>query len=698
MKSVKLLILFDLLLSASLSALTAFPMTVTVQTGDTLKFPPIIHGWDSTAVTMRVDLSMPRHGKVMSFASFFDSTPNFILMDTISTYSLTPKKRDQTPRSFPGLTYIPDAGFSGIDSFTYKITTTKDSTRTTLCEVRIVLPEPSGMTVLLVVNQALLPSIDSSVKRLKADLESEGYTAKVIPFPNMPVSNAANAKILWDTLKQYYSLPSPLTAGAILIGKLPYYAPRVTHESAFWGMSLWQGDVDRDTALVGYRVGNWMGGYCGSWHMSGAINLWVSRIWGTDGAGNPLPCGDEETLVKRMLQSNHDYRTGISRLPGTAFSYVDLVSSRNDANVYLSIWSKAQVRKSTDAAHPFNKEFRQGGEVFEVATDGNTDAYCRTFEGLKTYTYTKSSVMNTHVPIRVLLSNSCHTGGFGNLVNRHVLAPNSGCILAVGPTDYQMGVGAGIQYGLSDTLKSRPQHQRFQRYLKNGTRWGRSWLRSNNSIHSTIIYGDLSLKPNMTLPNAMPSNVSILATKTGPLSWNFAASATDADDGIAGYELFANGYHYGLGKPDSSSRSGSFSFIYASARLCTLRVEVFDHYKARNYGEVIIKTDSGVVPYAPAEAVPPQAMSPALNVFQNPFTPAARAVVRLSARAHITLDVIRVNGARIAALVSGSMSSGEHCFSWQGIDANGRPMAAGTYFLRLRVGNQYILRKIVLVR
>ncbi|MEZ4389022.1 MAG: FlgD immunoglobulin-like domain containing protein [Candidatus Krumholzibacteriia bacterium] len=84
--------------------------------------------------------------------------------------------------------------------------------------------------------------------------------------------------------------------------------------------------------------------------------------------------------------------------------------------------------------------------------------------------------------------------------------------------------------------------------------------------------------------------------------------------------------------------------------------------------------------------------------YPNPFNPATTLAFDLPAAAEVHLDVLAVDGARVATLVHGHLPAGRHTTTWRGEDGSGRAVAAGVYVARLTVGQQVQARTLVLVR
>lgn len=65
---------------------------------------------------------------------------------------------------------------------------------------------------------------------------------------------------------------------------------------------------------------------------------------------------------------------------------------------------------------------------------------------------------------------------------------------------------------------------------------------------------------------------------------------------------------------------------------------------------------------------------------------------------HVELSVWNLAGRRVRTLVSGYEGGGSHRVSWQGLDDEGRQVAAGVYFCSLRVGESSWTGRIVMLR
>ncbi len=86
--------------------------------------------------------------------------------------------------------------------------------------------------------------------------------------------------------------------------------------------------------------------------------------------------------------------------------------------------------------------------------------------------------------------------------------------------------------------------------------------------------------------------------------------------------------------------------------------------------------------------------------FPNPLRAGESAALDLAlpARERVVAEIHDVLGRRVATLADGAMEAGRHRLVWDGGGSDGRPGAAGVYFLRVRAGAEERTRKILVIR
>ncbi len=99
--------------------------------------------------------------------------------------------------------------------------------------------------------------------------------------------------------------------------------------------------------------------------------------------------------------------------------------------------------------------------------------------------------------------------------------------------------------------------------------------------------------------------------------------------------------------------------------------------------------------------VPPTVSSPLAQLataWPNPFNPRTTLEFTLARPAWARLSVYDFGGRLVKDLVNDHQPAGVHAVPWDGRDARGRAVAAGTYMVRLRAGSEQISRRMTLVR
>lgn len=82
----------------------------------------------------------------------------------------------------------------------------------------------------------------------------------------------------------------------------------------------------------------------------------------------------------------------------------------------------------------------------------------------------------------------------------------------------------------------------------------------------------------------------------------------------------------------------------------------------------------------------------------NPFHGGTTLRFSFPAAAAARLCVLDLQGRCVARLSAGTASGGEQEVVWRGCDARGRPVAAGTYFVRLEASGRVLTRSVVLTK
>jgi hypothetical protein len=82
----------------------------------------------------------------------------------------------------------------------------------------------------------------------------------------------------------------------------------------------------------------------------------------------------------------------------------------------------------------------------------------------------------------------------------------------------------------------------------------------------------------------------------------------------------------------------------------------------------------------------------------NPFRDTARIQFQLPTSGSVTIDVYDVAGRHVVTLMDEEKLAGYYEAVWDGRNSAGTPVPAGVYFYRVRLGDETLMRKMILVR
>lgn len=125
----------------------------------------------------------------------------------------------------------------------------------------------------------------------------------------------------------------------------------------------------------------------------------------------------------------------------------------------------------------------------------------------------------------------------------------------------------------------------------------------------------------------------------------------------------------------------------------------FSAVNAANRGQVFIFSGLGPatdVPYEFEETLPDNySLS---NNYPNPFNPSTTIEFSLPRRAHTTLEIFNVLGAKVNTLLDNNLSAGSYKVIWDSHDSDGNEVASGVYFYKLETAEFVETKKMILVQ
>ncbi len=84
--------------------------------------------------------------------------------------------------------------------------------------------------------------------------------------------------------------------------------------------------------------------------------------------------------------------------------------------------------------------------------------------------------------------------------------------------------------------------------------------------------------------------------------------------------------------------------------------------------------------------------------YPNPFNPSTAIEYYLPSNSEVKIEIYNILGTKIASLINGKQSAGNHTVTWNGQDENGNPVASGIYFYKLSTPNFSETKKMMLMK
>jgi len=89
---------------------------------------------------------------------------------------------------------------------------------------------------------------------------------------------------------------------------------------------------------------------------------------------------------------------------------------------------------------------------------------------------------------------------------------------------------------------------------------------------------------------------------------------------------------------------------------------------------------------------------PTVEVYPNPFNPSTTISWFLPKAGDISVAVYNIKGQLVKKLRDGFMDAGRHRFIWDSRDSDNRRVSSGIYFVRIKTGEQSVVRKMILMK
>lgn len=383
--------------------------------------------------------------------------------------------------------------------------------------------------VLIFVNAALYPSIQTELDTYVLDLAAEGFSSKVIAVSGgKPVDLRQTLQVHQDSG----------LVGGLMVGDLPV---------AWWEDGSRGEDYPLElffTDLNGTWADNDGDGKYDSHSGSRAPDIWVGRVY-----ASRLTYDSEEHLIKQFFQRNHLYRTGqlVIQHRGLVYNEIDWYPNNHGMNYLYSDITMFNNENTTTAYH-YKNQLRLGYEFVHILA--HSSPWVHTFF-LENEVPGGGSLFNFEVPALMpnaafYFLNACMCARFtekDNLGNWYLFAQPWGQVVMA---------STKLMYGLN-SLRT------IYQALGNDSCLGGAflkWHKSNYSMYkATCILGDPTLRisnDECRMTNArIPQIQNPKSPVTNPLDWT--EYAVDSSD-------FVNG------NPDIGCSDGRIRIVFDSGR------------------------------------------------------------------------------------------------------------------------------------
>jgi len=87
-----------------------------------------------------------------------------------------------------------------------------------------------------------------------------------------------------------------------------------------------------------------------------------------------------------------------------------------------------------------------------------------------------------------------------------------------------------------------------------------------------------------------------------------------------------------------------------------------------------------------------------LNNYPNPFNPTTTINFNLVEAANVKIEIYNIHGQIIDTVANGNYGAGSNNVDWDGIDGEGRPVASGLYFYKMKAGRYTSTKKMILMK
>lgn len=86
------------------------------------------------------------------------------------------------------------------------------------------------------------------------------------------------------------------------------------------------------------------------------------------------------------------------------------------------------------------------------------------------------------------------------------------------------------------------------------------------------------------------------------------------------------------------------------------------------------------------------------NNYPNPFNPTTTIGFNLKEEAKVKIEIYNIHGQKVDTVADGYYGAGYNNVNWNGVDGEGRPVASGVYFYKMKAGRYTSTKKMILMK
>jgi len=547
---------------------------------------------------------------------------------------------------------------------------------------------------LIVVYQQLYnPMTMSYFATYIADLESEGWSIKLVKC-----TNTGDQVIFRDYLIEEWT--DNYIRGAFLIGGLPvaHYEMPMTNEDGdttgwnFFPCDLYFMDTDGD-----WHDNERNNGFFDDHTGAVAPDMWVGRLYTPTMTYHDV---NENLLVMRYLQKNHDYRSGKLRLKNQAICYSqkDWAGLPEDSEVFIiydevGFYNDGILGVTTSAADYRYRVRASTNNKYEwlyLASHSDATYHCLSGGGFRSIEIDDIDVqvlffLNFNCTAALITANDC-------LCSWYVMQEPYGLVSIGSSKPGSMVCQAEYYYGVEggNTLGDA--------YLF----WGLNYFEMRGWHYGLIFFGDPTLKISRFMDNPgpnfcyalSPGRTATVNTATPTFSWT-------ETDSVDHYNLVITGGSTEWTAENIQTTSYQIpDDVLVSGEEYSWSVKAYKGLECVDFSQpreitYVYQTSTGES-FSENAGLPKELTI--LGNYPNPFNASTTISFFVPDKQPITVTLYNALGQEVKKLLDHEMLNGNQNVSWNGTDHSKHLVPSGLYFCRISDGSTTKIEKMLFIQ